>query len=140
MSMQDFTKYLPTRTFYKKSILVLMLLIGIYILDNSSVATYINRVLFTYILKPLLWVGLAVLIWRMPHIKPTAKLRYKKVLYLWAFIFGVAFILINMFAGFLDSLGKSPYDHSLLGIITNIIYVGSVLAGREFARKIGRAS
>jgi signal peptidase len=132
--MQDFTKYLPTRTFYKKSILVLMLLIGIYILDNSSVATYINRVLFTYILKPLLWVGLAVLIWRMPHIKPAAKLRYKKLLYLWAFIFGVAFVLINMFAGFLDSLGKSPYDHSLLGIITNIIYVGSALAGREYAR------
>jgi signal peptidase len=132
--MQDFTKYLPTRTFYKKSILVLMLLIGIYILDNSSVATYINRVLFTYILKPLLWVGLAVLIWRMPHIKPTAKLRYKKLLYLWAFIFGVAFVLINLCAAFLDGLGKSPYDHSLLGIITNIIYVGSVLAGREYAR------
>ena len=74
-----------------------MLLIGIYILDNSSVATYINRLLFTYILKPLLWVGLAVLIWRMPHIKPAAKLRYKKLLYLWAFIFGVAFIIINMF-------------------------------------------
>lgn len=132
--MQDFTKYLPTRTFYKKSILVLMLLIGIYILDNSSVATYINRVLFTYILKPLLWVGLAVLIWRMPHIKPTAKLRYKKLLYLWAFIFGVAFVLINLCAAFLDGLGKSPYDHSLIGIITNIIYVGSALAGREFAR------
>ena len=111
-----------------------MLLIGIYILDNSSVATYINRVLFTYILKPLLWVGLAVLIWRMPHIKPTAKLRYKKLLYLWAFIFGVAFVLINLCAAFLDGLGKSPYDHSLIGIITNIIYVGSALAGREFAR------
>ena len=34
----------------------------------------------------------------------------------------------------MDALGKSPYNHSLKGIITNIIFVGSALAGREFIR------
>lgn len=132
--MQNFDKYIPTRISYKKSIIVIMLLICIYILDNLSIAAYIDRLIFMYIINPLLWVGTAIVIWQMPHIKPTAKQRYKKILYLWAFIFGVAYILINMCAGFLGGLGKSPYSHSVINIITNIIYVGSALVGREFAR------
>jgi signal peptidase len=33
-----------------------------------------------------------------------------------------------------DGLGKSPYDHSLLGVAINIFSVGAVLIGREFFR------
>jgi len=70
----------------------------------------------------------------MPHIKSDAKLRHRKNIYFWAFIFGVMHILINIFVGFFDGLGKSPYSHSPIGIITNLIFVSSALIGREFAR------
>ena len=35
---------------------------------------------------------------------------------------------------FFDALGKSPYSHSLKGILLNIIFVGSALVGREIIR------
>ncbi len=127
-------KYLPTMTSYKRNIIVIILLIFIYILENSQFISYIDGVLFTYIIKPLLWVGVTFIIWLMPHIKSGAKLRHRKNIYFWAFIFGVMYILINIFFGFFDGLGKSPYSHSPIGIITNLIFVGSALVGREFVR------
>ncbi|NYB74276.1 signal peptidase I [Sedimentibacter hydroxybenzoicus DSM 7310] len=128
------TKFIPTRASYKNCILVIMLTMSIYILENSPAASLIGGTLFTYVIKPLLWFGVAVFIWQMPHIKPTAKLRHKKFIYLWAFIFGVAYVLINLLAGLLGGIGKSPYSHSLLGIIKNLIYVVPLLTGGEFVR------
>jgi signal peptidase len=46
----------------------------------------------------------------------------------------MAFIFTNIFAGFIDGFGKSPYNHTLFGILTNLIVVGSCLTGRELIR------
>ena len=132
--MPDSIKYLPEKNSYTRSILVVILLAVIYILENLPNTFYIDDVVFTYIIKPLLWTGVVAFIWFMPHVRPKARLRHRKVIYLWGFIFGLMYILINIAAGFFEGIGKSPYSHSPAGIITNIILVGSSLAGREFAR------
>lgn len=133
-SMKNSAKYLPTETSYKKCIFVVLLVIFIYIFDNSFLRSYIDGWIYTYVLKPLLWIIITFTIWRMPQIRPAAKLRHKKDIYFWAFIFGTIFVVINVFAGFFDGLGKSPYSHSFTGIFTNLIYVGSALVAREFVR------
>ncbi|MDF2884118.1 MAG: peptidase signal peptidase [Clostridiaceae bacterium] len=132
--MRNTNNYLPTRTTYKKSIYIIILFLSIYIIDNSSIKTIIDGYLFTYLIKPILWISIATIIWRMPHIKSTAKLKHRKFIYFWACIFGVTYILITIFAGFFDGIGKSPYSHTPKGIITNIIFIGSSLVGREFIR------
>jgi signal peptidase len=70
----------------------------------------------------------------MPRIKSKSRLRYKGFINFWAFNFGVIYVIITIFAGVIDSLGKSPYSHSIKGIFTNILFVGSALVGREFIR------
>jgi len=42
--------------------------------------------------------------------------------------------IINFLGGVIDELCKSPYDHSIKGILINILFVGSMLVGRELTR------
>jgi signal peptidase len=70
----------------------------------------------------------------MPHIKSAAKLKHKKFINFWAFYFGLFYVLLTIFAGFFDGLGKSPYSHSIKGLILNFIFVGSAILGRETIR------
>lgn len=127
-------RFLPTRISHKRSLLLVSLLIFIYLLENSSITSIIDIYTFNYIIKPALWMGVAFLVWTFPRVKPKAKLKHRGFLNLWAFNFAAIYIIITIFAGFIESLGKSPYNHSLKGIIINIIFVGSALIGREFIR------
>jgi len=43
-------------------------------------------------------------------------------------------ICVQLLAGLADGFGRSPYDHSVAGIVMNIFSIGAVLAGREFFR------
>jgi len=131
--MQNF-KYLPTRISYKKCIYLIILLLAIYIIENSLIKSYIDGFIFSYIIKPVIWIILTYVIMRMPHIKSNAKLKYRHYIYTWAFYYGLIYVLATIFVGFFDGLGKSPYSHSLQGIIINIIFIGSAMVGREFIR------
>lgn len=126
--------FIPIKKSYKRSFILILLLISIYILENSSITTYIDSYVFNYILKPVLWIGIAFLALRFPHISPIARLKHRKLLNFWAFNFGIIYIIITIFASIIESLGKSPYNHSLKGILMNVLFVGSALIGREFIR------
>ncbi len=132
--MQNINKYLPTKKSYKKSVLVISILLFMYMLDNFAATSYLNGYTFTYIIKPMFWIVAATVIWQMPHIKSNAKLKHRKIIYSWASYFSLFYICITVFAGFFDGLGKSPYSHTPQGIITNFIFVSSALIGREFIR------
>ena len=132
--MQATPRYSPTYRSNKKASLVIILLLFIYALENSTITRYIDSSIFNYIIKPILWIGITFIVYRIRHIKPTAKLKHRSFLNFWAMYFGIFYIIINVVAGLIDGLGKSPYSHSLTGVITNIIFVGSALVGREFIR------
>ncbi len=127
-------KYLPTKTIYRRSIILISLLIFIYLLENSTVAAYMSSFTFTYVLKPALWLCTAFLVWHFPRIRLKTKLRHRPLLYFWSFNFAVIYIIINIIAGLFGGLGKSPYNHSPKWIIINIIFVGSALVGKELIR------
>lgn len=126
--------YLPTKPSYNRCFILIGLMIFMYALDNSFIKIPVSSFILTYIIKPILWIGLAYIIWRFPRIRSRGKLKLKGLIYFWAFNFGVTYILISIIAGIIDGLGKSPYSHSPMGILTNIIFVGSGLVGREFFR------
>ena len=127
-------KYLPTRTTYKYSMVLISLLISVYLLENSTIAAYMGSFTFTYILKPILWLCMAFLVWYLPRIRPKIKLRHRQLLYFWSFNFAVIYIIINVIAGLLVALGQSPYNHAPKWIVINIIFVGSVIVGKELIR------
>jgi signal peptidase len=70
----------------------------------------------------------------LPRIRAKGLLKLRGLVYFGALSFAIIYIIITVLAGFIDGLGKSPYNHSLKGILTNMFFVGSVLIGREFIR------
>lgn len=127
-------KYLPHRPSILKGLIMLGLFIILYLLDNLPLTYFGDLQTYANEMKILLWISLTLFAVKLPKIRSVAKLRYKEGLTLWAFVLAFIFILISIGAGLFDGLGKSPYSHSLKGIISNIFQIGSVLVCRELIR------
>ncbi|WZL73551.1 signal peptidase I [Clostridiaceae bacterium 35-E11] len=127
-------KFLPTRSSKARCIFVIGLMICLYLFESSSIASLLGRRIFNYIVKPMLWLGLAYIIWLFPKARTKGQLKLKNLLNWWAFNFGVIYIIVFVLAGVVDGFGKSPYSHAPLDIMINILFVGAILVGREMAR------
>lgn len=125
-----------TENVYKKAgIGLIIALIGMYIMKYTSLFNFIEYTLLTSWIIPILWITTAILLYtRIPHMHSMGKLRLRSSVYVWAFNCGAVFIGANMLAGFIQGFGKSPYNHSLTGILFNIFLVGTTLVGRESIR------
>ena len=117
-----------------KILILLTSVLVIYALDNTFISSSVGNSLFIYGLKPLLWCGIVLAVFFQPALRYKSKLRSGHFVNSWSFIFAVVFICVQILAGLVDGLGKSPYDHTVLGVALNIFSVGAVLAGREFFR------
>jgi signal peptidase len=106
----------------------------LYLLDNLAIGKFINYMIYINFIKPMLWIGLAGLVWALPMMRSKAPLKLRGNINLWAFNFAVVFIIVSVIAGFVDGFGKSPYNHSVAGIMINVFIIGSMLVGRESAR------
>jgi signal peptidase len=128
-------KYIPARVSKVKCVVLIVLIIVIYIIESSTISEIINTQVFSYVLKPLLWLGVVLIIWQFPRVRAKSKLKQLNSINGWAFIFAFIFIVASFVIGFfVDGLGKSPYSHSLIGILLNILSVGTALIGRELVR------
>jgi signal peptidase len=79
--------------------------------------------------------GFVLFMWRQTKVRPKAKLKYHQSINWWALNLGIISVFISMAAGVLvDSLGKSPYSHTFLGILQNTLIAATALLGRELAR------
>lgn len=127
-------EYLPTRfSLYRVSLLAFFVIL-IFFLENPYTVSFLGSKVFTYILKPLLWLGVAGVVWSFRSVRPKGKMKLKGFIYLWSFNFTIIFIVIQFLAGLMEGFGKSPVDHSWGGIGINIIYITSLLIGRELVR------
>lgn len=112
----------------------MVLLLCVYIVENLPVMSRMDGVLFSFLIKPSLWIGVGLLVFNLPAPSPHAIFRRRESIKLWAFNFGVIFVVISIGAGIFDGLGKSPYSHTPKGILMNVLLVGSMMFGRELAR------
>lgn len=127
-------KYLPTRLSKGRCLFLVGFMLFMYILNYLPLNQYIDYKIINYILKPALWISLALVVWSFPRIRCKSPLRQKANICWWALIFAVVYVVAQGCAGLIDGFGKSPYDHSLKGILLNILMIGAALIGREFAR------
>lgn len=121
----------PTRFSKARYALLVGLIVCCYFLDNPLIIK--TTFLVTY-LRPFCWLGIGVLVWFFPAVQPAGKLKTRGALYFWAFCFAFIMISVEVLAGVFDGLGKSPYDHSLIGTLINVLTIGSAVFGRELAR------
>ena len=74
-------RFMATRNSAKMCIILIVLVTFIYILENSSITSFISSTTFNYIIKPILWIGLAILVWIFPHVRPKGLLRLRSTIY-----------------------------------------------------------
>lgn len=119
---------------WTKCLLPTLILLILYLLDNPLVAALFSVGVYGYYIKPILWLGFAYYLWTMPRPRIKGKLRLRGSIGFWATVFAVIYIVAMVFGGFIDGFGKSPYDHSLRGLIMNFIFISIILVSRELFR------
>lgn len=113
---------------------ILGIVIAIYLLINLALPEVVTGFIATYVIQPALWLGLGLMVWRLPKRRPIARFRLKKSLITLAILVAIFQIAICVIAGLFSGFGKSPYSFTLTGILINLIFVGSALIGIEFSR------
>lgn len=96
----------------------------------------------TYIIRPILWITLAIITFIIAKNEGINFLKFKKIRR-WALgkspihaglLLGGFQLALLIIIGIFFKFGKSPYSFTPIGIITNVFFVGSLLIGTEFSR------
>ena len=115
--------------------LVLGLLAGVYLLINLALPLLPGAFVATFVVQPILWglLAWAILVF-FPKYKAAAKFRIKSSLIQLGLMIGFFQVVILVIGGLFSGFGRSPYSFTPSGIITNLIFVGSMLIGMEVSR------
>ncbi|MDU6853169.1 MAG: signal peptidase I [Clostridiales bacterium] len=121
---------------YKKiSLGLIAFLVLMYLRQNTALLSLQFLGGFNTWVEPIIWGVMSLLIvYAIPKKHLKGQVKHKQTVYIWAFNAAVTFIIMSLMAGFFDGFGKSPYDHSLMGILQNSIIIGSALVGQELVR------
>jgi len=115
--------------------LVLSLLAAIYCLINLVLPHVpIDSFARTYVIQPILWGLLAWAILVLPRYRSAGGLRVKAAIIRLALMIGFFQVLLYVIGGLFSSFGTSPYSFTPKGIVTNLVFVGSMLVGMELSR------
>lgn len=113
---------------------LVILLVAVYLAGSVVAPRFIGGWAGTYLVWPALWLvvtATALLLgWRGGNFA----LRFSAALVPPSLLLGVAQVGVLVIAGALLGFGHSPYDHSPLGILVNLVFVGTALVGVEFSR------
>ncbi len=111
------------------------LLILIYILFNFVYPHLFDNFSAAYVIQPLTWAALSLYVWlRLPRFFGCGKMRFRNTLVYLAFGIAAFQIYLQVVAGLFAQFGKNPSSHTLIGIVINIIFVGTFLIGMELSR------
>jgi signal peptidase len=117
-----------------KVFFLIALVMVIYAIENFFRPQFISGMVFTYIVTPLLWLGVACIVFMLPRVRSKGLLKHRKHLKWMAVYYAVIFQVVLIFAGIIDGFGKSPYNHSMKWIAINTVFIGMALIGRELVR------
>jgi len=115
--------------------LVFGLLAAIYCLINLGLPRLpIDPFARTYVIQPILWGLLAWAILVLPRYRSAGGLRLKATVIRLALVIGLFQLVLYVIGGLFSSFGKSPYSFAPTGVLTNLVFVGSMLVGMELSR------
>lgn len=126
--------YLPTYRSTLKVLFLICVLVLVYIVENFFFQYNMDNSIYNGVVKPIIWSGVGAVVFSLPVIRPASRIRTRNMLCFWALNFGVVYIIISVLAGLVDGLGRSPYSHEPIGIISNFISVGTALVVKELIR------
>ena len=122
--------------------IILSLITVIYIIINLVIPSTFSGIIGTYVIRPILWISLAILtiliaqheglnIWQFKKIR---KWEIGKTPFHAALLIGGFQVSLLVIAGLFAGFGKSPYSSTPFGIATNFLFMVSALFGIELSR------
>jgi len=114
--------------------LVLAWICGVYGLVHLAIPRVLSGGLNIYLAQPLIWTSLTLLAaigWKLGLRSRPAPTRQLVVVCVLVGLFQVALFVI---AGLLYGFGHSPYGHSPIVVLGNLLYVGTILIATELSR------
>lgn len=122
--------------------IILTLLTTIYILINLIIPGNIDSFIGTYILRPALFILLAILVYLTAKREGLNIWQFKKIRrwelgrtpFEGALLIAGFQISLLVIAGLYIGFGESPYSHTPTFILINLIFIGSMLIGLELSR------
>lgn len=115
--------------------LVFGLLAVIYCLINLILPRLpINTFARSYVIQPVLWGFLIWAILSLPGYRSAGGLRIRTTIIRLALVVGIFQVVLYVIGGLFSSFGESPYSFTPTGILTNLLYVGSMLVAMELSR------
>jgi signal peptidase len=115
--------------------LLLGLLAAVYLVINLVLPLIdLNPQVKAYLIQPFLWGILIAAVKFIPGYRPLGKSSKKSVFIQFALVIAFIQIFLYFIGGLFSGFGKSPSSFTLLGILENIFYVGTMLVGAELSR------
>lgn len=111
-----------------------LLVIVILFLNQSNLFAFNKNIYYIYYIRPLLWLGVAWLVYQFPRYKSAARLSLHRFIAKLALGAGIVYFLFQMTAGMVQGFGRSPYAFTPLAILLNLFYVISFTSGVEAVR------
>jgi len=122
--------------------IILSLLAALYLLMNLVLQSFMGGSAGTYVIQPILWISLAIVVFLIAKQEGLNIWSFKKIRR-WkigrtpfeaALLVGGFQVSLTVIAGLLVGFGKSPYSHTISSILINIVFVFSMLFGLEVSR------
>lgn len=115
-------------------VVMLFTLIFLYTFENIPYLNIKNKSIYVYLLKPLMWIVIAFIFYRIGKIKIKLKHRQRANILWWVFFLSLFYVSTFFFCGFFIGFGKTPYDVSPYGILKNTLLFFSPIFSRELIR------
>ena len=114
------------------TIFVILLILAYGLLGTCKLVLDIN-IAYLYIINPLFWIGLAIILNSLiPKIYEKKKIKKEIISYI--IIASLSYIIIYIISGIFVSFGKNPYSTTVVGYLTNLWITMSVIIAREYIR------
>ena len=123
-----------TDTSKTRNIVIMTTIFGVNMIEKFSPDFIRNTPIFIYIIATVLWTLVILMLICLPRPKFRGKIRTVSFLLWMSFLCSVIYLLVMMICGVAFGFGKSPFDHSLLGIVINLFKIFSFLIAIELAR------
>jgi len=111
-----------------------VLLVGIYLALNMGLAKLVGGFVGTYLVIPLLWIVVGVVVLFLPRYRAAARLKDRGSVIQLAVMVGFFQMILLVIGGLFAGFGKSPYSFAPTSILTNLLFVAAMLFGMEVSR------
>lgn len=127
-------KFKPTRLSQPRCILLLILMLSIYLVENIQLFSFNKTGFFIYTVKPLMWSIIPIIVFFYPKMKFSGRIRLNGSLKWWVGYLAIIYVLIMLGGGLIYGFGKSPYDLSPKGMFRNILIAFLPIVSKELVR------